>query len=271
MAVLPRTVCYCDKLWNNLVACRAAGAESMPLPFECPMDHIFNVPHWIASNVSFREAGFLEHSRLRRFVTWARVRVLDASDAADADAPPLGVVADAARHTGAEGSWDAPDAVVRAGISDAALAAQLAPLADVTVLELSSADALLCGLSSALPPPPGPRHVASTPAAFNGLMRSLLDYKMWFCLTEPWAKAGKPGLVPGVSWEGDVVTRHCGVDEGALRRGGRIRFGVLLDEPSCACEWGYAMPPELPVLPGAEECSAAQRAAASRLLTDDGS
>lgn len=43
-AVLPRALCYCDKMWNNLQACRAAGAWAMPLPFECPMDHLYLVP-----------------------------------------------------------------------------------------------------------------------------------------------------------------------------------------------------------------------------------
>lgn len=43
-AVLPRALCYCDKMWNNLQFCRAAGAWAMPLPFECPMDHLYLVP-----------------------------------------------------------------------------------------------------------------------------------------------------------------------------------------------------------------------------------
>jgi hypothetical protein len=262
--VLPRALCYCDKMWNNLHACRAPGGEAMALPFECPMDHIFNVPHWALRNVSFREAGFLDHSHLRQSASWARVLVRDAGE-------PPPVFSKAAAAGGSllaqqSGSWDAPDAVIEAGVSDEALAKQLARFADITVLELSSADTLLCGLSPALAPPEP--DAAATPAAFNELARRLLHFNAWFCLTEPWAQAGKPGLVPGVTWERDVVVRHCGADEGALRRGGRLRPGVVLDEPLCACEWAYAQPPDLPVLDDAE-CSPAQQAAAARLLADD--
>jgi hypothetical protein len=80
--VLPRALCYCDKLWNNLHGCRGPGAEAMPLPFECPMDHIFNVPHWAMQNVSFREAGFLDNPRVRERArdSWARVLVVDAPE-----------------------------------------------------------------------------------------------------------------------------------------------------------------------------------------------
>ena len=262
--VLPRALCYCDKMWNNLHACRAPGGEAMALPFECPMDHIFNVPHWVLHNVSFREAGFLDHSHLRQSASWARVLVREPGvpPPAFAKAPASGgsLLAQQA------GSWDAPDATIDAGLSDEALAKQLARFADVTVLELSSADTLLCGLSATLRPPMP--HGAATPAAFNALARRLLDYTMWFCLTEPWVEAGKPGFVPGVTWERDVVVRHCGADEGALRRSGRLRPGVVLDEPLCACEWAYAQPPDLPVLQGAK-CAPAQRDAATRLLADD--
>lgn len=168
-----------------------------------------------------------------------------------------------------EGSWDAPDAVVPAGVSDAELATALAPLTSAAVIELSSADTLLCGLSPDLPLAPD-AHVAPTPAAFNALAAALLEYPMWFCLTEPWQAAGANGFVPGVEWERDVVTRHCGADEGALRRGGRLRPGVVQDEPLCACEWGFALPPDLPVLPpGSAACAPEHHAAAARLLRDE--
>ncbi len=135
----------------------------------------------------------------------------------------------------------------------------------MSVLELSAADALLCGLSPSVTPQE--EHPAATPAAFNTLAKTLLEYHMWFCLTEPWAEAGRPGFVPGLVWERDVVVRHCGADEGALRRRGRLRHGVVLDDPRCACEWGYATPPALPLLEG-DTCTAEQRAAAMRLLPE---
>ena len=38
--VLPRMLCYCDFMWKEMRACRVGGAESMELPFDCPMDHV---------------------------------------------------------------------------------------------------------------------------------------------------------------------------------------------------------------------------------------
>ena len=33
-------LCYCDYMWKEMRACRVGGAESMRLPFDCPMDHV---------------------------------------------------------------------------------------------------------------------------------------------------------------------------------------------------------------------------------------
>ncbi len=42
--VLPRLLCYCDYMWKEMRACRVGGAESMRLPFDCPMDHVLDTP-----------------------------------------------------------------------------------------------------------------------------------------------------------------------------------------------------------------------------------
>ena len=42
--VLPSARCFCDKIWNNLNACRARRAVA--LPYACPMDHIYDLPAW---------------------------------------------------------------------------------------------------------------------------------------------------------------------------------------------------------------------------------
>jgi len=41
--------------------CRVGGAFGMTLPFDCPADHILNLPRWFTSDlpIAFREAGFL--------------------------------------------------------------------------------------------------------------------------------------------------------------------------------------------------------------------
>ena len=68
--VLPSARCYCDKIWNNLNACRAPGAETFVLPYDCPMDHIYDLPAWFKSDASgearrpFRSPGFLNDPRL---------------------------------------------------------------------------------------------------------------------------------------------------------------------------------------------------------------
>jgi hypothetical protein len=35
--ILPRLLCYCDFMWKEMRACRVGGAETMRLPFDCPM------------------------------------------------------------------------------------------------------------------------------------------------------------------------------------------------------------------------------------------
>ena len=65
--VLPAARCYCDKIWNNLNACRAPGAETFELPYACPMDHIYDLPSWFSRDfpAEFHEPGFLEDARSR--------------------------------------------------------------------------------------------------------------------------------------------------------------------------------------------------------------
>lgn len=76
--ILPQMWCYCDNMWANLNSCRTPGAESMHLPFSCPMDHIFNPQGWFDdANISFREPFFLENPRVphavRESVAYVRV------------------------------------------------------------------------------------------------------------------------------------------------------------------------------------------------------
>ena len=62
--VLPAARCYCDKIWNNLNACRARGSETFRLPYACPMDHIYDLPRWFRDDMPpFREPGFLRRAR----------------------------------------------------------------------------------------------------------------------------------------------------------------------------------------------------------------
>ena len=61
---------------------------------------------------------------------------------------------------------------------------------------------------------------------------------------------GRPGLdLKHGLWERDVVTRHCLMPEQQLAEAGRIVPGVVQDSPLCACEWGFAQPPPLRLVP----------------------
>ena len=63
--ILPRMLCYCDYMWKEMKACRVGGAETMRLPFDCPMDHVLDTPRWFESSlgVGVREASFLSNAR----------------------------------------------------------------------------------------------------------------------------------------------------------------------------------------------------------------
>ena len=70
--ILPRMLCYCDFMWKEMKACRVGGAESMRLPFECPMDHVLDTPRWFetpALGVGVREPMFLSNPRVPPNVT----------------------------------------------------------------------------------------------------------------------------------------------------------------------------------------------------------
>ena len=42
--VFPRMLCYVDHMWKEMRAGRFAGAYGMSLPFDCPMDYLFELP-----------------------------------------------------------------------------------------------------------------------------------------------------------------------------------------------------------------------------------
>ena len=50
----------CGPIRWLLHACRMPGAERMNLPYECPMDHIFEPTRWFDQEIPFRSAGFLD-------------------------------------------------------------------------------------------------------------------------------------------------------------------------------------------------------------------
>ena len=84
--ILPTAWCYCDKIWNNIIGCRAPGSEHQAtLPFVCPLDHIFDPQSLFDSDrqmISFREHNFLDNPRVPDAIrnNIARIRVLRGDD-----------------------------------------------------------------------------------------------------------------------------------------------------------------------------------------------
>ena len=74
--ILPRMLCYCDFMWKEMKACRVGGAESMRLPFDCPMDHTLDTPVWFEHSlgVSVREPNFLDNARVSQQLKASRRR-----------------------------------------------------------------------------------------------------------------------------------------------------------------------------------------------------
>ena len=79
--ILPRWVCYADKLWagsDNIIGTgfMYPGSQDAPfLPFACPMDHVLSPHEWAASSVDYRDASFLLSPRLPREVAESVVDV----------------------------------------------------------------------------------------------------------------------------------------------------------------------------------------------------
>eukprot|EP00241_Pyramimonas_parkeae_P004033 CAMPEP_0114245480 /NCGR_PEP_ID=MMETSP0058-20121206/11919_1 /TAXON_ID=36894 /ORGANISM="Pyramimonas parkeae, CCMP726" /LENGTH=662 /DNA_ID=CAMNT_0001358537 /DNA_START=323 /DNA_END=2308 /DNA_ORIENTATION=- len=63
--IMPRILCYVDQMWKEMRAGRFAGAYGMALPFDCPMDYLFELPRFFEeagrtkTRLDFREPGFL--------------------------------------------------------------------------------------------------------------------------------------------------------------------------------------------------------------------
>ncbi|KAL4425402.1 hypothetical protein ABPG75_009418 [Micractinium tetrahymenae] len=65
--ILPKFMCWCEKIWYSVVRCRTAEAQDMPLPVACPQDYLFqpgnydDAPEQHGTPLSIREAGFLQN------------------------------------------------------------------------------------------------------------------------------------------------------------------------------------------------------------------
>ena len=94
--IMPRMLCYCDNIWKEMKHCRVGGAFGMTLPFDCPADHIINLPRWFQGDlpIQFREPGFLTDPRLSPEIksSWVRLKTppMTAEEAKSSLAPYKG-------------------------------------------------------------------------------------------------------------------------------------------------------------------------------------
>jgi hypothetical protein len=188
--VLPEMLCFCDRYWWLTHACRMPGAESMPLPFLCPLDHIFDIGRWEDEKLQYREAGFLSNSRVPREVTTsvARLRVARAAgDKAQPAEPRAAPEYD-------DGQPKAREVPIRAGLSLEAAAAAVAsaPGGDARVLEVDPRDLrAFCGFDA-----------AATSGAVDAKLERAFRIQVHICGEED-------NILPLVNWDPKVLPLNC--------------------------------------------------------------
>jgi hypothetical protein len=260
--VLPSARCFCDKIWNNLNACRAPGAETFALPYACPMDHIYDLPAWFKEGDAngearrpFRAPGFLTDERLSEDLRdrGATVRVRVRRDAYEAraaraeDETARATAGDPRRALGGVGdarAWTAEEwnhaIEVREGFDVAELIETLTETdgaMDARVLEFDflGGEETFCGFGD-----------AARDAAFDADVAAALAGDQYYCFTELWREMGSPRGGGREPYEPQVVRRHCGHMENEFRAMGKVHPGTVehidAKNPTCSCEWGFGKP-----------------------------
>lgn len=237
--VLPTARCYCDKIWNNLNACRAPGAEQFKLPYACPMDHIYDLPSWFGGRgmPDFREPGFLEDSRVPDAVKTSVGRVVvDRNGDERAGYSPW-----------SSDEWDSsqgdPPLKLPHGFTAKEALEALKPLEDKRVIEVDflGGEGTFCGFGD-----------QNENARFDQRTHSALTGDQYYCFTELWQEQGAPRGGSRELYEPQVVKRHCGLMEQDMVAQGRVHPGVVehIDNPGeqCSCEWGFGHPRPLELI-----------------------
>ena len=73
--VMPKFYCHCDRYWGFLSRCRMPMTPKMVLPFNCPMDSLYETQRWNKKNIKFREHTFLSNPNVPESLKANRVRV----------------------------------------------------------------------------------------------------------------------------------------------------------------------------------------------------
>ena len=177
--VLPKLWCHCDRYWNALQRCRNPQLQGMALPFNCPMDSLYDTSRWNAKKVKFREHTFLANPNMPSEVRTNTVTVTVAK---------RGEAVRPSTATSVELPYGTPMANVKA------LVRKTHP--NFRVLELSNADLRrLC------------RWLGSAAAArdFNVVMRYITTESSRYCPSED----GGGYFRPGFDWQNPFHGINC--------------------------------------------------------------
>jgi len=270
--ILPEPRCYCDKIWNNLNGCRAPGAEKFVLPYSCPMDHLYDLPSWFRSGLKFREPGFLADSRVPDSVRNDIIRVnverrknsalvLEGDD--DGRAEKMETIKNSfdidekeegSKSASSSSSSSSSDVQLPFGFTAAMAEEALKPFSSHAVIEFDylAEEGAFCGF-----------HSEEENHLFDDSVRGALSHYQYYCFTEPWQAAGAPrsGRHPNEPYEPQVVKRHCGEMDTAMRFLGKIHLGVIEhvnknENPlQCTCEFGFAPPTPLNAVARGPACT----------------
>ena len=182
--VLPKFYCHCDRYWGFLSKCRMPMVPSMRLPFNCPMDSLYETPRWNKKGVKFREHTFLSNPNVPETLKANRVRVsLTPRGVAP---PPTGGAAGNRTHIAL------PYGTKYSEVRAAVLAANPA----VRVIEIANADLRrLC------------RTLGSSQknADFNRLFRYIGTESSRYCPQEDMGGYGGPGF----DWRNPFTAYNC--------------------------------------------------------------
>ena len=171
ITVLPKLWCHCDRYWNALSRCRNPQLQGMALPFNCPMDSLYDTSRWNAKKVRFREHTFLSNPHMPAEVRANTITVTVAQKGIPVKPPT-------------QGSVELPYGTPMASV--AALVRKTHP--KFRVLELANADLRrLC------------RWLGSSAAArdFNVVMRYITTESSRYCPSED----GGGYFRPGFDWQ----------------------------------------------------------------------
>ena len=180
IVVLPKFYCHCDRYWGFLQRCRFPHVPEMALPFNCPMDSLYDTQRWNRKNVRFREHTFLQNPNVPQALKSNRVRVRVAPRGEGALAPSNATTV------------SLPYGTPMAGVRAAVLAANPA----VRVVEIANAD--LRRLCRSL-------GTARRNREFNRLAKYILTESSRYCPQEDMGGYGAPGF----DWQNPFTAYNC--------------------------------------------------------------